>query len=62
MKLTIFEVECLFFVAVNLVTCLNRVKWGRMVFINVFAVFADILSKDMVPEVRKNVLETNRKI
>jgi len=30
-KLTILEVEFLFFVAVNLVTCLTRVKWGRMV-------------------------------
>jgi hypothetical protein len=62
-KLTTFEVEFLFFVAVvNLVTCLKRVKWAGWLFINVFAVFVDILSKDMLPEGRKNVLETNRKI
>ena len=40
-----FESEFLFFVAViNLVTCLNRVKWAGWLYINVFAVFADILT------------------
>jgi len=53
---------CFFFAVVNLVTCLNRVKWAGWLFINVFAVFDDILSHGMLPEGRKNFLETNRKI
>ena len=62
-KLTTFEVEFLFFVAVvTLVACLNRVEWAGWLFINVFAVFADILSHGMLSEGRKNLLETTRKI
>ena len=56
-KLTTFEVEFLFFVTVvNLVTCLNRVKWAGWLFIYVFAAFVDVLSQGMLPVGRRNVL------